>query len=136
MDCLHSFRGQSPCGGASAQPTSSCHRAEDAASVPGDPDWSRISYGNVPPPSSIVIHGLRWHRRRLYHFYRHISNICPLWNVSIVKAWHLFVMNYFIMLVKAVIKCVPFYDNAVMEGGRHKSCLGLFFHLANAETDK
>lgn len=47
-----------------------------------------------------------------------------------------FVMNYFIMPAKAVIKCVAFYDNAVMEGGRHKSCPGLFFHLANAETDK
>lgn len=52
MDCLHSFRGQSPCGRASARPTSPCHHVEDAASSPGDPDRSRISYGTchlLPP---------------------------------------------------------------------------------------
>lgn len=45
-------------------------------------------------------------------------------------------MNYFIMLAKAVIKCAPFYDNGVIEGGCNKNCLGLFFHPANAEMDK
>lgn len=82
---------------------------------------------NVPSAPFIIIHGLRWHWWCLYHFYRHISNICPLWNVSIVKTWHFFVMNSFIMFAKAVIKCVPFYDNGVIEGGCNKSCLGLFF---------
>lgn len=62
-----------------------------------------------------------------YIIFIDISNTCPLWNVSIVKTWHFFVMNYFIMLAKDVIKCVPFYDNGVIEGGCNKSCLGLFF---------
>lgn len=38
-----------------------------------------------------------------------------------------FVMNYFIMLAMAVIKCVLFYDIGVIEGGCNKSCLGPFF---------
>ena len=46
--------------------------------------------------------------------------------VFIVKTWHFFVMNYFIMLAEAVIKCVLFYDNNVIEGGCNKSCPGLF----------
>lgn len=38
-----------------------------------------------------------------------------------------FVMNYFIMLAMAVIKCVLFYDIGVIEGGCNKSCPGPFF---------
>lgn len=49
--------------------------------------------------------------------------------VSIVKTWHFVVMNYFIMLAEAVIKCVLFYDDAVIEEGCNKSCPGLFFFL-------
>lgn len=37
-------------------------------------------------------------------------------------------MNYFIMLAEAVIKCVLFYDDGVIEGGCNKSCLGLFIY--------
>lgn len=44
--------------------------------------WSWISYGTCLPFSSIIIH---WLRRHLYLFYRHISNICPVWNVPIVR---------------------------------------------------
>lgn len=47
--------------------------------------------------------------------------------VSIVKTWRFIVMNYFIMLAEAVIKCVLFYDDGVIEGGYNKSCPGLLF---------
>lgn len=55
--------------------------------------------------------------------------------VSIVKTVCFFVMNYFIMLAEAVIKCVLFYDDGVIEGGCNKSCPGLFclFQLVNVE---
>lgn len=53
-------------------------------------------------------------------------------------------MNYFIMLARAVIKCVLFYDDGVIEAGCNKSCLGLLFYfffspsfeLVNAERNK
>lgn len=54
-------------------------------------------------------------------------------------------MNYFIMLARAVIKCVLFYDDGVIEAGCNKSCLGLLFlffflspsfELVNAERNK
>lgn len=35
--------------------------------------------------------------------------------VSVVKTVRFFVMNYFIMLAEAVIKCMLFYDNGVIE---------------------
>ena len=50
--------------------------------------------------------------------------------VSIVKMWHFFVMNYFIMLAEAVIKCVLFYDDGVIEGRCNKSCPRLFFFFS------
>lgn len=50
--------------------------------------------------------------------------------VSIVKTWHFSVMNYFIMLAEAVIKCVLLYDDGVIEGRCNKSCLGLFLTSA------
>lgn len=41
------------------------------------------------------------------------------------------------MLAEAVIKCVLFYDDAVIEEGRNKSCPGLFFfQLVNEERAK
>lgn len=46
------------------------------------------------------------------------------------------VMNYFIMFTVAVIKCVLFYDDGVIEGRCNKSCLGhffLLFHWMNVE---
>ena len=85
---------------------------------------------SVPSPSFIIIHGLRWHWRgpRLFFFFidTYLISVRSEMYVFIVKTWHFFVMNYFIMLAEAVIKCVLFYDNNVIEGGCNKSCPGLF----------
>lgn len=56
-----------------------------------------------------------------------LISACSEMHVSIVKTWCFFVMNYFIMLAEAVIKCVLFYDDGVIEEGCNKSCLRPFF---------
>lgn len=86
MDC-HCFLKvhESPCGGASARPTSPCHHTPQMLLSPGgSSDSSPLELDklwNVPSLSSIIIHELLWHWWGLYLFYWHISNICPLWNV-------------------------------------------------------
>lgn len=56
----------------------------------------------------------------------YLISVCSEMYVSVVKTWRFVVMNYFIMFAEAVIKCVLFYDNGVIEGGCNKSCPGLF----------
>lgn len=50
--------------------------------------------------------------------------------VSIVGTRLVCVMNYFIMFTEAVIKCVLFYDDGVIEGTCNKSCLGRFLFFS------
>lgn len=45
----------------------------------------------------------------------YLISVCSKMYVSVVKTVRFFVMNYFIMLAEAVIKCVLFYDNGVIE---------------------
>lgn len=74
---------------------------------------------------------MRWHWQGLYLFFidMHLISVRSEMYVSIVKIWCFFMMNYFIMFAEAVIKCVLFYDDGVIEEGCNKSCPGLFFFL-------
>lgn len=81
---------------------------------------------NVPSP---ILNNNTWSSQVRYIFFIDTDLICvhyEMCDAIVRKVMPFSMMNYFIMLAEAVIKCMLFYDDGVIEGRCNKSCLGLF----------